>query len=500
MNGLNLAPAYPEIILLLLTIGILIVDMFLVRSKQIATWLLSLAAIAICAGTVLYFFSFYCSQGYGKCYIFDKMFVSDPLSSLLKFFICLVMFVSFLYSRRYVNDRNMVGGFIGGEYYILALFCLLGQMIIVSSANFLVLYLGIELMSLPLYALVAMQRNNSRVSEAAIKYFILGALGSGFLLYGISMMYGATGSLDLKEIAQICFLGHVDKTILVFGIVFIVSGMAFKLGVAPFHMWVPDVYEGAPTSVTLLIGGAPKLAAFAIFLRVLIEGLLPLAYDWQQMLVIIAVLSMAIGNITALAQTNIKRMLAYSTIGQMGFMLLGLLSGVVDKNISGIAASAYSSAFFYTFIYVLAVIGAFGIILTLSHAGYEAEKLDDFRGLNRRSSWHAFMMMLFMLSLAGIPPLAGFYAKWSVLQALIASDRTWLAIIAIILSVIAAFYYLRIVRLMYFDQPVVTEKITASRVEFFALGINTIAIVVFGILPGWLMNACYSSISNVLAL
>jgi NADH-quinone oxidoreductase subunit N len=495
MNVMNLAPAYPEIILLMLTLGILAVDMYLPQTRRRVTWLLSLAAIVICAG-----FSFRLAVAHDMTYTFGGAFVSDPVGNLLKLFTCLVMFVTLLYSRRYIDERGMTGGFIGGEFYVLALFCLLGQMIVISGANLLVLYLGIELMSLPLYALVAMRRHDARVSEAAIKYFILGMLGSGFLLYGISMLYGATGILDIREVAQACMTGDINKTVLVFGVVFVVSGMAFKLGVAPFHMWVPDVYDGAPTAVTLLIGGAPKLAGFAIFLRVLVEGLFPLATDWQQMLVVLSVFSMAIGNITALVQTSIKRMLAYSTIGQMGFMLLGLLSGAADSTVSGLTAGACSSALFYTIIYVLAVLGAFGMVLMLSRAGYEAERLDDFRGLNRRNPWHAFVMMMFMLSLAGIPPLAGFYAKLSVLEALVASGRIWLAVVAIILSVVGAFYYLRVVKLMYFDEPVVAEDITAPRVETVVLGINMAAVLLPGVLPGFLMGLCHHAVVRTLVL
>ncbi len=492
---MNLAPALPEMALLLLTLGILVVDMFLPQKQRVVTRLLSLAAIVVCAGFSLDLFA-----SHSTVHAFGHAFVSDPVSGLLKLFTCLVMFATLLYARRYVDERGMTGGFIGGEFYVLALFCLLGQMVTISSANLLVLYLGIELMSLPLYALVALRRDEARVSEAAIKYFILGALGSGFLLYGISMLYGATGTLDMAEMARACASGDANKAVLVFGVVFAVSGMAFKLGVAPFHMWVPDVYEGAPTAVTLLIGGAPKLAAFALCLRVLVEGLIPLAVDWQQMLVIISILSMAIGNITALMQTNIKRMLAYSTIAQMGFMLLGLLSGVVDGKTADIAAGAYSSALFYTVIYVLSVLGAFGMVLTLSRAGHEADKLDDFRGLNRKNPGYALVMMVFMLSLAGIPPLAGFYAKLSVLEALVASGRVWLAVVAIVLSVIGAFYYLRIVKLMYFDEPQVIREIAAPYVERVTLGINMAALVLMGIFPGGLMGLCYDAIRQTLAL
>jgi len=492
---MSLAPAYPEIILLLSSLGILVADMYLPQKKRVFTWLLSLAAIVICAG-----FSLHLLSGYEITHTFGGTFVSDPAANLMKLLTCFVMLATLLYARRYIDERGMTGGFIGGEFYVLALFCLLGQMVVISGANFLVLYLGIELMSLPLYALVAMRRNDIRVSEAAIKFFILGILGSGFLLYGISMLYGATGTLDIWELAQVCARGDINRTVLVFGVVFVVSGLAFKLGVAPFHMWVPDVYEGAPTVVTLLIGGAPKLAGFAICLRVLVEGLLPLAADWQQMLVFLSVLSMAVGNITALLQTSIKRMLAYSTIAQMGFMLLGLLSGAVDGTVSATTAGAYSSALFYTVIYVLAVLGAFGMVLMLSRAGYEAENLDDFRGLNRRHPWHAFVMMIFMLSLAGVPPLAGFYAKLSILEALLASGRIWLAIVAIFLSVVGVFYYLRVVKLMYFDEPTVTEKITAPHVETVGLGINMALILFLGILPGLLMSPCHRAIVRTLGL
>ena len=483
---MNLAPAYPEIILLISTLGILLVDMFLPQEKRMVTWLLSLAAIVVCAG-----FSFHLLSGYGTAYTFDNMFVSDPVSNLLKLCTFIVMFMTLFYSRRYIDARGMTGGFIGGEFYVLALFSLLGQMVVISGANFLILYLGIELMSLPLYALVAMRRDEVRVSEAAIKYFILGALSSGFLLYGISMLYGATGTLNIREVAQACSSGNINKIVLVFGLVFIVSGLAFKLGAAPFHMWVPDVYEGAPTAVTLLIGGAPKLAGYAICLRVLVEGLMPLAVDWQQMLMIMAVLSMAIGNIVALMQDNIKRMLAYSAIAQIGFVLLGLLSGIAGGNGFDMAVEAYSAALFYAIIYVLAVLGAFGVILMLSHATYEAEKLEDFRGLTRRHPWHAFIMMIFMLSLAGLPPLAGFYTKLSVLQAVVASGQIWLAVIAILLSVIGAFYYLRVIKLMYFDEPIIVERLTIPRELTVALSINMAAVVLLGIFPDFLISLCH---------
>lgn len=492
---MHLALAYPEVILLLFTLGVLVADLFLPLKKRWLTWLFSLAATAVCAGAVLLLFS-----GQPAVYTFGGMFVSDALASLLKLFSCLVFFVTLFYIQRYVEANGMTLGAIGREFYVLVLFCLLGQMVVISSAHFLVLYLGIELVSLPLYVLAAMRQNTNRVPEAAVKFFILGALGSGFLLYGISMLYGATGTLDLQEMCQIVALDEVNHTVLVFGVVFVMSGIGFKLGAAPFHMWLPDVYEGAPASVALLIGGAPKLAAFALGFRILVEGLLPLADSWQQMLVVLSLLSMTVGNLTALAQINIRRMLAYSAIGQTGWMLLGLLSGASGGVLSVFAADAYGAALFYMVIYVLAFMGAFGVVIVLSHAEYEVQMRDDFRGLGRTHPWLAFFMLVFMLSLAGIPPIAGFYAKLSVLEALVASGRIWLAIAAVILSVIGAFYYLRIVKLMYFDAPVFTEKRSVSRLETAVLAFNAAALVLLGLLPGFLMELCHRSMTAILPL
>jgi NADH-quinone oxidoreductase subunit N len=390
----------------------------------------------------------------------------------------------------------MVTGGLGGEFYVLALFALLGQMVMISGNNFLIIYLGLELMSLSLYALVALRRNSTVSTEAAMKYFVLGALASGFLLYGMSMLYGATGSLDLTEVAKVAASGTVNKTILVFGVVFLVAGLAFKLGVVPFHMWVPDVYQGAPTAVTLLLGGAPKLAAFAVCIRLLVEGLLPLAVDWQQMLTVLAVMSMLIGNVTAIAQTNLKRMLAYSTISQMGFMLLGLLSGVVNGTAS---AGAYSAAMFYSITYVLTTLGTFGLIMLLARAGFEAENIDDFKGLNQRSPWFALVMLILMVSLAGLPPMVGFYAKVSVLQAVLGTGQVWLAVFAVMMSLIGAYYYLRVVKAMYFDEPTDTAPIAVGGDMRVALSINGIAVLALGIFPGSLLAACASAIVKTLA-
>ena len=468
---MNFTPAYPEIFLLLATCAILLIDMFLSGAKRALTHYLSLIAIAVCAALTLADFN--AGQTY---YIFNNMFLSDPMSNMLKLFSYLAVGMTLIYSRQYSADRGMLGGELGGEFYVLALFSLLGQMVMISGNNVLVIYLGLELMSLALYALVALRRDHVASIEAAMKYFVLGALASGFLLYGISMLYGATGSLDLSEIAHISSSVTANRTILVFALTFIVSGLAFKLGAVPFHMWVPDVYQGSPTGVTLLLGAAPKLAAFAICFRLLVEGLFTQAVDWQQMLVVLSVLSMAVGNIAALAQTNLKRMLAYSTISHMGFMLLGLLSGVSDGHVQ-LAASAYASSMFYVITYVLTTLGTFGMIMLLSRNGFEAEQIDDLKGLNKRSPWFALVMLMLMFSLAGIPPFMGFYAKFSVLQAVLGTGQVWLAVAAVAFSLIGAFYYLRVIKVMYFDEPVDQSAIAVGAEMRLVLSLNGLAVI-----------------------
>lgn len=494
MNNMNLIPVYPEIFLLIATSAILLIDMFLPDAKRVITYVLSLLALVVCA--VLTFTNYASGE---TVYTFSNMFVSDPLSSLLKLFSYLAIGLTLIYGRQYNTDRGIVGGgHLGGEFYALALFALLGQMVMISGNSFLSIYLGLELMSLSLYALVALRRDNVGSTEAAMKYFILGALASGFLLYGISMLYGATGSLELNDVFRAIVSGTVDRNVLVFGIVFVVAGLAFKLGAVPFHMWVPDVYHGAPTPMTLLIGGAPKLAAFAMVFRILVEGLLPLAIDWQQMLMVLAVLSIIIGNVTALAQTNIKRMLAYSTISHMGFMLLGMMSGVVDGNLFQ-AVNAYSSSLFYAITYVLTTLGTFGVILLMARSGFEADTLDDFKGLNQRSPWFAGIMLVLMFSLAGIPPMVGFYAKLSVLQAVLGTGQIWLAVLAVVFSLVGAFYYLRVIKNMYFDDPADNGKITAGFDVRIALSLNGLAALVLGLWPGHLMDACTNAIVTTLA-
>lgn len=491
---MNLIPPslYPEVFLLLSICAILLIDMFLGDDKRNMTYALSLFSLGVCGVLTMN------ATSGSSVYLSNNMFVSDAMSNLLKMFSYIAVGVTFIYGRQYATDRGMTTGMLGGEFYTLALFSLLGQMIMISGNNLLIIYLGLELMSLALYALVALRRDHTVSTEAAMKYFVLGALASGFLLYGISMLYGATGTLNLNEMSKIAASATANKTILVFGIVFLVAGLAFKLGVVPFHMWVPDVYQGSPTVVTLLLGGAPKLAAFAITFRLLVEGLFPQVLDWQQMLMVLAVMSMAIGNITAIAQTNLKRMLAYSTISQMGFMLLGFLSGVSNGNVT-LAGEAYSASMFYAITYVMTTLGSFGIILLLSRAGFEAENIADLKGLNKRSKWFAFIMLLLMFSLAGIPPMMGFYAKLSVLSSVVAAGQIWLAVAAVLFSLIGAFYYLRIVKVMYFEEPTETTPIVAHMDLKIVLSVNGLAVLALGIMPGSLLQSCVAAIKSTLA-
>lgn len=426
-------------------------------------------------------------------YAFANLVVVDPMANWLSSFSAAALFVTLVYTRRYLEDRDMLAS----EFYMLAMFTLGGQIVMITGNNFLTLYLGLELLSLSSYALVALRRDSRVTSESAIKYFVLGALASGFLLYGMSMLYGATGSLNLGEVFRVVESGRVNTTMLAFGVVFLVAGIAFKLGAAPFHMWIPDIYQGSPTAVTLLIAGAPKLAAFAMALRILVEGLLPLAVDWQNMLVVLAVASLAIGNLTAIVQTNLKRMLAYSTISHIGFLLLGMLSGVAAGKADG-AASAYGASMFYAVTYVLTTLGTFGIILLRTSKGFEAETLEDLRGMSRKNPWFAFLMLVMMFSLAGIPPTVGFYAKLAVLQTVVASGMSWLAVVAVLFSLIGAFYYLRIVKLMYFDQPVGEEKLEATGGLRTMLSLNGAVIIMLGLFPAALMNVCYEAIRATL--
>ena len=485
----DLYPAAPEIFLLAMSFLVLFVDLVFGATHRWMAAMLTVITLLGCAAITLV-----TSDGQ-TALTFSNMFVDDLLADFLKLMTYLAVIMMLIYGRQYMADR----GLDKGEYYVLVLYATLGMMVMISAANFLTLYLGLELMSLSLYGLVAVDRDSTRGTEAAMKYFVLGALASGMLLYGMSMIYGATGTLEIGGVAQALYHGQADKTVLVFGLVFMVAGVAFKLGLVPFHMWIPDVYHGAPTAVTMFIGSAPKFAAFAMALRLLVYALFGLATDWQQMLLIMAVLSIGLGNLAAIAQTNIKRMLAYSAISHMGYMVLGLMSGVVGGHVDPFTAiNAYSSALYYTVAYVLMSLGAFGMVLLLSRAGYEAENLDDFKGLNKRSPWFAAMMLIIMFSMAGIPFFIGFFAKFAVLLATVKAGYTAVAVIAVMFSLVGAFYYLRVVKLMYFDTPVDSAPISAGLDVRVLLSLNGLAVAAFGLFPDAVMMVCTTTLMRSL--
>ncbi|MEO7160164.1 MAG: NADH-quinone oxidoreductase subunit NuoN [Polaromonas sp.] len=493
IDKLSWIAVYPELILLVMACVIALVDLGVKTPRRTLTYaltLLTLGAVAVMEASY--------ALGAQTFYGFGNMVVVDPMGSWLKCFSSIAMMVTIVYGRPYAADRDMLRG---GEFFTLSLFALLGMFVMISGHNFLVLYMGLELMALCSYALVALRRDDAKATEAAMKYFVLGALASGFLLYGLSMLYGATGSLNINEVFNAIASRQVKHQVLVFGLVFIVAGLAFKLGAVPFHMWLPDVYQGAPTAVTLVIAGAPQLAAFAMTIRLLVEGLLPLAIDWQQMLALMAIGSLLIGNLAAVAQTNLKRMLAFSTISQMGFLLLGLLAGVVNGNQLN-TESAYGAAMFYALTYVLTTLAAFGIILLLARAGHESEEITDLSGLNQRSPLYAGVMAMSMFSLAGLPPLVGFYAKLGVLQALISSGQPSylvLSVFAVFMSLIGAFYYLRVIKVMYFDAPHShnAQPISAPADARIVLAINGALLLALGIAPGSLMALCAQSINSI---
>ena len=492
IDKISLLAVLPEVVLLTMACVIALLDLNVRTRLRGFTYALTMLSLALVAGLNLD----YALIG-DTVYAFDGMVVNDAMGNWLKFFATVAVMVTLVYGRPYAADRDMLRG---GELFTLSMFALLGMFVMVSGSNFLVLYLGLELLTLSSYALVALRRDHAVATEAAMKYFVLGAMASGFLLYGISMLYGATGSLDLTDVFRAIQSRQVNHQVLVFGLVFIVAGLAFKLGAVPFHMWIPDVYQGAPTAVTLLLGGAPKIAAFGITMRLLVDGMLPLALDWQKMLVVLAVGSLAIGNLAAIAQTNLKRMLAYSTIGQMGFLLLGLLAGVVDGRGDN-APVAYSAAMFYVITYVLTTLAAFGIILLLAREGFESEEIADLAGLNQRSPLYAGVMAVCLFSLAGVPPLVGFYAKLAVLQALLVSGHGGyiaLAVYAVVLSLIGAFYYLRVVKVMYFDAPITATTVSAPADVRAVLSVNGLLVLALGILPGGLMALCADAIVKTL--
>ncbi len=494
MDQLNLVAATPEIVLLISTCVILVADLFIPDSRRHLTFALSLGAIALAAVASWIFLSHDVVM-----YAFGGMYVTDPMSNVLKLFACLAVALVLIYAQGYAIDR----GLWKGELFSLTLFTLLGIFVMISANNLLVIYLGLELQALSLYALVALRRDDPTASEAAMKYFVLGALASGFLLYGMSMLYGATATLDINELARHIGAGQVaNRGALVLGTVFVVAGLAFKLGVVPFHMWVPDVYQGAPTPITMFIGSAPKLAAFAVAFRVLVEALLPLAFDWQQMMAVMAVASLVIGNLAAVVQSNLKRMLAYSTIGQMGFMLLALVGPIAGGNPMN-AVGDFSAAMFYVITYAITTLGTFGLILLLARNGFEAEEVADLAGLNSRSPWYAFVMLLLMFSLAGVPPTVGFYAKLVVLETLLAGGASTYAVVlavsAVMMSLVAAFYYLRIVKLMYFDAPAPgLPQLEASTDLRVVLSLNGVFVLAVGLFPQGLLQLCSDAMVRTL--
>jgi len=465
-------PAIPELFLLGMICFIVVVDVFLSDNHRIVTYYLSLTSVACTAWLTV------AVAQQGSLLTFGGMFVNDAMGNVLKLFTYLIVAVVFIYSREYLRDR----GLFKGEYYILGLTALLGMMIMISAHNMLVVYLGLELNSLSLYAMVALDRESPVASEAAMKYFVLGAIASGILLYGMSLLYGASGTLDITGLGVRIAANPSSNIATLFALGFIVVGLCFKLGAVPFHMWVPDVYEGSPTSVTLFVGTAPEIASFALFMRLLVEGLGGLHVQWQPLLIAVSLLSLAVGSIVAIAQTNLKRMLAYSTIGHMGFLLLGILAGT---------STGYQAAMFYTLSYVVMATCGFGLILLLARKGFESDRLDDFKGLNERSPWFAAMMLVVMFSLAGVPPFVGFFAKLYVLRAVIDVGLTWVAVAAVIFSIISAFYYLRIVKLMYFDRAPANARSLKGEFDLrWLISGNGLAVLFLGVMPGPLMALC----------
>jgi NADH-quinone oxidoreductase subunit N len=476
--SINLSAAWPEMILLIGTLVVLAYELISNKADK-AFDLEMFALLTLLAVLVPMTLHFPASPQVA----FGGMFVMDAMAAVLKIAIVIAVAATLIYSRPYLAARKIYSA----EFVMLAMFATLGMMVMVSSNHFVALYMGLEVLALSSYAMVALDRDSAKSSEAAMKYFILGALASGLLLYGMSMIYGATGSLDVARIARTVEASRANDPLVMFGLIFVVAGLAFKLGAVPFHMWVPDVYHGAPTAMTLFIAGAPKIAAFGFIMRILGDSLAGAAPDWQGMLAILAVASLALGNIVAIAQTNLKRMLAYSTISHMGFLLLGILAGT--KN-------GYASGMFYAISYAMMSIAGFGMLMLLSREGFESDNLDDLKGMNQRSPWIAFLILVIMFSMAGIPPFLGFWAKLSVLEGALNAGYLWLVVFAVLMSVIGAYYYLRVVKLMYFDAPTDTTPIAAPTHVRFVMAINVLALLVLGLVPGALMTACFNAIQR----
>jgi len=476
MTFAELVILLPEILLVSMACTILLIDAYLTEKNINLTYHLTQGTLL---GTLLMVFATYPPQT--GILVMNQMFISDPMGAVLKIFILLIVFLAFIYSHAYLRDRKLLKG----EYFVLGLFATLGMMVMVSAHHLLIIYLGLELLSLSLYTMVAMHRHSKPATEAAMKYFVLGALASGMLLYGMSILYGTTGTLNLTELAKMITQPGTNQLLLVFGLIFIIVGLAFKLGAVPFHVWIPDVYQGAPTAVTLFISSAPKLAAFAMLMRLLVGGLEELHSHWQNILILLAILSMGLGNIVAIAQTNIKRMLAYSTIAHVGYLMLGILTAT---------DAGYAASLFYTIVYSLMSLGGFGMVILLSRTGFEAEEISDFRGLNERNSWYAFIMLILMLSMAGVPPLLGFWAKFSVLNQVIQAGFLWVAVVAVIFAIIGAFYYLRIIWMMYFEKSQDPLPICAGVDLQVALSANGLVILLLGLAPHTLMAVCWRAL------
>jgi NADH-quinone oxidoreductase subunit N len=470
----DLLALLPELVVLGMAMFILLLDLFILPQNR--SMIYGLSQFTLFAAAFFTFKTHTPAVGFA----FSHMFIDDTLSDVIKLMMYLSTSLILVYTRKYLQDRNLYRG----EFYAMVLFGLLGMMIMVSGHNLLTIYIGLELLSLCLYSLVAFDRDNPKASESAMKYFVLGALASGMLLYGMSMLYGMTGSLDVSDIAN-NIMQQNKSPVLIMGLVFVVAGIAFKFGAVPFQMWVPDVYQGSPTPMTLLIGSVPKLAAYAMTVRLLVQGLHPLALDWQDMLMLMAVLSIIIGNFSAIVQTNLKRMLAYSTISNVGFIMFGMMSA---------NANGFASSFFYIATYVLMSISGFGIILLLSRQGFEADEINDLKGLNQRHPWYAFLMLIVMFSMAGIPPTVGFYAKFTVLQAAWQAGFTWQVVLAVLMATIGAFYYLNIVRKMYFDEAVDHAPLTAPLDMRFVLSVQTLALLGLGLFPEILLSVCGHSL------
>ncbi len=473
----NLLPALPEMVMLAMTCLVLVVDLFLPQQKRGFTLLLSLVTLLLAAWATIYV------APAQVVTTFNGSFILDKLAVILKLSVYLVTFLVFVYSRDYLKDLAIYKG----EYYVLGLFAVLGMMIMISAYSFLLIYLGLELLSLSLYAMIAFNRDSAISSEAAMKYFVLGALASGLLLYGISIFYGLSGSLDLAMVSQVIKQQATDNPVmLAFALTFIVVGLSFKLGAVPFHMWLPDVYQGAPTSVTLFIGSAPKIAGFAMAIRLLIDGLSELQVDWSQMLIVLSVASMLLGNIVAIVQTNFKRMLAYSTISHVGFILLGLLAAT---------ETGLSAAMFYTLTYAITSSVAFGVLMLLNRKGFDAQEIADLKGLNDHNPWYAALLAIALFSMAGVPPTVGFYAKLVVINSVIQIDLVWLALVAVLLSVVGLYYYLRVVKVMYFDKPEQGQTVTvkdALDVKIL-LSANSLSLLLLGLFPSLLMAWCIAA-------